>query len=368
MVFDINVTSRCNLACTYCSEGNECGLSTIKSANTEVDVFDLYKFIDKFPDSEQMELFMWGGEPFLNWDYCKEIIYKYIDNPRFSFYFYTNGMYIDRYFDDIKEIWNKLKGQRSRNGRPRLHFQISYDGDPINSIERVDKRGHSVSSKVKENYKLLLDNGMSSSLKSVIVARSFKHIYEAYLDVSSINFNYSPTPDSFSEMTWDEFKPYLDELEAGLQNIAKHIYENNLRPETFAWFTESKKICAAGKGYFSIDLNGDLSPCHGCMYRENDTHKIGNIHELEKDGKDIVQHLKDVSKKYEEAHHYTLDCMNCDALYCLKCPVGCYDKSDKEDYFDRWSDANANWQMCAVFKLSDKYHKALRYALSQKGK
>jgi len=377
MVFDINVTSRCNLACTYCSEGNECGLSSIQSANTQVDVFDLYKFIDKFPEEETFELFFWGGEPMLNWAYCKEVIDHYIDDKRFGFYFYTNGMYIDRYWDDILELHKKTKYQ-NHGGKGRLHFQISYDGDPINEIERIDKKGKTVSWKVKENYEKLRQEGISTSLKSVIVARSFKHIYEAYLDVSAINFNYSPTPDSFSQMTEEEFQPFLDELGEGLKNIAKHIYDNNLPPETFAWFQDSKKLCGAGKGYYSIDLNGDLSPCHGCMYRDTDTHKVGNVNEILADDINIKDYLETVSQAYKEGHHKTNECLSCDALYCLKCPVGCFDKSDKgqsdkandelrftdPEYFEKWSDANANWQMCKVFKLSDKYHKALRYALN----
>lgn len=366
MVFDINVTSRCNLACTYCSEGNECGLSSIKSANTTVDILDFYKFVDKFPQEERFELFFWGGEPFLNWNFCKQIIHQYIDDDRFSFYFYTNGMYIDRYWNDIVEIHNKTRHQRA-GSKGRLHFQISYDGDPINSIERVDKKGHTVSWKVKENYHKLKDNGISTSLKSVIVARSFKHIFEAYLDVSKINFNYSPTPDSFSDMTEEEFQPYLDELNEGLKYIAKYIFDNNLAPETFSWFSNSKKLCGAGKGYFSIDLNGDLSPCHGCMYRETDTHKVGNVYDLMKEEINIKEYLDKVSDEYKKGHNKTNECLNCDVLYCLKCPVGCYDKSEKETYFEKWSDANANWQMCKVFKLADKYNKALRYAISKRG-
>lgn len=362
MVFDINVTSRCNLACTYCSEGNECGLSSIKSANTTVDILDLGNFLDRFPPDENFELFFWGGEPFLNWKYCKEVIYKYIDDNRFSFYFYTNGMYIDRYWDDIVDISKKTKFQ-IKNGKGRLHFQISYDGDPINSIERIDKKGDTVSWKVKENYEKLRKAGISTSLKSVIVARSFKHIYEAYLDVSKINFNYSPTPDSFSDMTEEEFQPYLDELSEGLKHIAKYIYDNNLAPETFSWFSQSKKLCGAGKGYFSIDLNGDLSPCHGCMYRETDTHKVGNLNDIIAKDIDIKAYLDEVSKQYKMGHTKTNECLGCDVLYCLKCPVGCFDKSDKDTYMEKWSDANANWQMCKVFKLADKYHKALRYAL-----
>ena len=34
--FDVNVTSECNLACTYCSEGESCGLSSAFQEPTEM--------------------------------------------------------------------------------------------------------------------------------------------------------------------------------------------------------------------------------------------------------------------------------------------------------------------------------------------
>lgn len=360
MVFDINVTSICNLACTYCSEGESCGLSTEFQANTKIDPMKLYDLVDKLDDKEY-KLFFWGGEPFVNWNYCKQIIDNYIDDQRFQFFFYTNGMYIER---DIKE----LVEYKEKLGKHRLFIQVSYDGDPINGIVRIDKRGRSTSEKVKRGFLLLQEHGINSSLKSVISEENFDKMFEAYLDVTSINFNYNPTPDSFSQLTWEEFQKHIPGLESSLQKISKHIIDNNLKPETFAWFTISKALCKAGVNYTSIDLNGDILPCHGCMYRDNHDHLLGNINTITKDFPNIKEFFAKNSEAYDKGQFIKPECMACDALFCMKCPVGSYVKSTEEDYFSRWSDSTANWQNCQVFKIADKYHKAVRYSLQLKNK
>jgi MoaA/NifB/PqqE/SkfB family radical SAM enzyme len=65
MVIDINVTSTCNLACTYCSEGYECGLSTEFEENTSVTLDNIEEFMAKISDPKK-DVYFWGGEPFVN--------------------------------------------------------------------------------------------------------------------------------------------------------------------------------------------------------------------------------------------------------------------------------------------------------------
>ncbi len=351
MVIDVNVTSTCNLACTYCSEGFECGLSTQFEENTSITLDDLTNYMNKIKDPKK-DIFFWGGEPFVNFDFCKGVMNRYKDDKNVTFFFYTNGVYLKKYMKELVEFDKKL-------GHDRLRFQVSYDGAAVNNITRPDKKGNSSTKLVRTNYLLAKDAGLNIGLKSVITAENFKYIYESFRDVIAMDQNYAPTPDLYSQLTEEELAPRLDELKEGLQKIARYIYSNQLRPEKFGWFQNSRALCSSGINYASIDLTGDISPCHGCMYKESEDHVMGNIFD---EDLDFDKLLKDNSDMYREARVEPLLCQSCDAMFCMKCNAASYEKSDKEEYIDRWNDHGANWQVCKVFKQNEVIHHSLRSA------
>ena len=103
MIFDINTTSVCNLGCLYCSEGKNPNMpdkSRILNSKTKVTIQDLDLLVnqvfEKDPKDDIVFAF-WGGEPFLNFDFCKEVMYHFKDNNKISFLFYSNGFYIEKY-------------------------------------------------------------------------------------------------------------------------------------------------------------------------------------------------------------------------------------------------------------------------------
>lgn len=355
IVIDINVTSTCNLACTYCSEGFECGLSTEYEENTSVTLDNIEEFMNRIPNPKK-QIFFWGGEPFVNYEFCRGVMEKYKADPNYSFFFYTNGVYMKKYLKDLVRLNEEL-------GPGRLKFQISYDGKAVNDLTRIDKKGDPSSALVKANYIAAKKAGLDMRLKSVLTAQHFHLIYEAFLDVIELDDNYAPTPDLYSQLEGEEFNERLAALKEGLAKIAKHIYTHKLPPEKFGWFRQSRALCSAGINYVSIDLNGDISPCHGCMYKESHAHVMGNIRTV----KDIDALIKEKTELYRDAlKNQPLDCINCDSQFCMKCNAATFEKSDKETYIEKWSDHTSNWQVCKVFKTNEVVHYALRSALKQK--
>jgi len=198
-------------------------------------------------------------------------------------------------------------------------------------------------------------------MKSVLTADNFHLIYPAFRDVIELDENYFPTPDMYSQLSWQEFEPRLEELKAGLMKIANYIYINKLPPEVFGWFQQSRALCASGINYMSVDLNGDISPCHGCMYKDSHDHVMGNIHDA---GINIAELIETKSAMYQSSlKDQPLDCQNCDSQFCMKCNAATYEKSEHENYLDKWTDHTANWQVCKVFKTNEVVHHALRVAL-----
>ena len=374
MQLDINVTSTCNLGCLYCSEGhnpNEPDLSVIENSKTNVPKEDIIKLVQNVHSEkpeEPVNIAFWGGEPMMNMQYCTELMLHFKDDKRVSFFFYTNGMYIKKNKEKLNSINSLLDG--------RLEIQVSYDGKAVNDVERLTKQGKSTSEEVKESFSILQEIGIKSSVKSTITPRTFKYIFEAYLDVISMGSNYFPTPDSYED--YDNPDEHYVDLIKGLQKIAKHIYDNGLDPETFGWFQQSRALCQAGVNYFAVNLDGDLSPCHGTMYEDSGAHIVGNISDA-----DVMQEMEEATVLYSGLmQHMNDDCNACESLFCMKCPAGAFSVPStiaaaehkgqdfvngflSDEYDLRWTTKNIN--MCTVFKINDKIHKSLLYSI-QKGK
>ena len=384
MVLDINVTSTCNLGCKYCSEGHNPDmpdLAKIENSKTDVKTQNIIDFIQRVHETKPNEEFtisFWGGEPMMNMNYCIDLMAYYANNKNIKFFFYTNGMYIEKYKESIKNI-NTLLG-KTEQGENRLKIQISYDGKAINDIERVTKSNKSTSDEVKKAYAILGDIQVERAIKSTITPRTFKYIYEAFLDVISIpgNMNYFPTPDTYSDYDSETTEEYLEDLKNGLKNIAKYIYQNKLSADTFGWFRNSRALCQAGVNYFSVNLDGAMSPCHGTMYAEYNDHEITSIFD-----ENIVETLDKATEKYKTLVNYMNDdCVSCTSLFCMKCPAGSYNlestkntaqwknsdftnnPNNLNEYELKWTTKNIN--LCHVFKLNDIIHKSLLAATKQK--
>ena len=349
---DLNITSICNLACTYCSEGNECGLSSLYLKNTQIKVEDIINNVVKDPGEKQINF--WGGEPLINWDYCKSIMDGFIDNKDVKFFYYTNGTLIKDHIEEIIEYNQKLPG--------RFKMQISFDGKYLTNHIRVDKSGNGTTERVIEGYNLLKEKGIDTSLKSVISADGFPYLYDSFLTVFKLQGNYNPTPDLYSDLNFEEFQESLIVLGEQLEMIMQYIYKHNLKPDTFSWFRHSRATCSVGANIVGVDLTGDLYPCHGCFYEGRDEYKIGKFEDFESDKLDKVR------EKFKNMNlHKPMECQVCNVNFCMKCQAANLTKSKKETFEEKWTDYQSNWQVCQLFKFVDRYNKTIRYAMQEKG-
>ena len=337
---DINVTSICNLACTYCSEGVECGLSSLYLKNSQVKVETLIERLSKDKDTSQINF--WGGEPFINWNYCKAIMDGFGD--RFTYFFYTNGILIPDFIDEIKEYAKKLN----------VIIQISYDGRHLTDTIRVDKTGKGTSERVENAYKLLKENGIKTSLKSVISSEGFPYLFESFKDLYDLQGYYNPTPDLYSELNWDEFQDSLKVLEVELKKIMQYIYQHNLEPKSFSWFGNSRAICSAGEGILAVDLTGEVFPCHGAMYEGRDEYKVGEVNDF---GTEKIQNVRNEFKNLNKALPF--ECQTCTVKFCMKCQAANLSKSQGHTFQEKWNDYQSNWQVCQLFKFNDKFNQTI---------
>jgi len=329
--------------------------------NTGVKVEDLINKLSKDP-SKHKTINFWGGEPLVNFDFCKAIIDGFKHDKSFSFFFYTNGMYVPQYIEQLK-AWNEEFGKEvDADGHERLYLQISYDGKHLTDTIRIDKNGNGTAERVEAGYNLLKENGIATSLKAVISSEGFPYLYDSFKSLYDLQGFYSPTPDLWSERNAEEYEGDLQVLEKELEKIASFIYANDLDPEVFSWFSKSRAMCSTGESMLSIDLDGGIYPCHAGMYGESEEHKIGHIDDWEDVRENVMPKFKETNS------HLPLECMTCDVNYCMKCQIANFAKSEKETYEEKFTDYQANWQVCLLFKRVDKFNKTIRYAMSTKEK
>lgn len=378
MTIDINVTSTCNLGCKYCSEGHNPempDLAKIENSKTDVKTEHIIDFIARAKARNPQERFtiaFWGGEPMMNMKYCMDIMIYYRDDITINFFFYTNGFYIKRYREEIKNIHNLL-------GHNRVEIQVSYDGKAVNDVERLTKQNQSTVEQVKEGFAILQELGIKSSFKSTVTPRTFKHMYESFVDIITTPgaLTYFPTPESFTDYDPETEEEYFNDLRENLMKIANYIYQHKLPANSFGWFRNNKDLCSTGINYYGINLDGKMSPCHATMYDDYDDHEIGDLRD-----EDIFEKLDNMSNKFKGLlNHMNDDCVGCESLFCMKCPAGSYklpstietvkhkmsdftqNKFGLSEYDLKWTTKNIN--MCRVFKMNDIIYKALLAATQQ---
>jgi uncharacterized protein len=348
---DINTTKNCNLRCNYCYEVKN---DLIRNKAYE-DPEAFIKFCDDFMETEYfkkeygtLNINFWGGEPTMNKPLFNQIVSHYLEDDRVKMFMFSNGFHIDEYYLDMFAELQKIKIQ----GEPKFVIQISYDGAIIHDIDRVDIKGAGSSERVKQTINNLKERGIFYVIKSTIAPENFKHLFEAYMDVTPHQLpgqNYFPTIDL--HLTFEEgdesYKQYGPDLYDQLVKIAAHEKKNGLNQ--FAFFRGTKALCAAGAHMLAIDTNGNMLPCHGALYSDYDEHLIGNVSD-----EDAVQKVINKAEWYKTFwRNQPEECKNCTNSFCNRCNVVKFEHSKKDTYEEKWSDHTCQPYQCYYFDIID---------------
>jgi len=357
--FEVTLTEGCNWNCEYCFEGNV--KKTSKKNRLTENPQVLLNTIDKILNGkwfkekfDRMNIDFWGGEPTLNLPLMKIILDHYENDERVSFFLYTNGSRINKLIPLIQDLKDK-----PALSKEKILVQISYDGNPIHDMRRLDCAGNATSNIAKKAMGALFSHQIPFHLKSTLMPKDFIHMPEAWDDINELRkmygnrVNYSPTIDYF---TVDFNEQYYKDLEQSLLKIAKKELENNKTVEnfTFAWFgRENKVACGSGKYMCAVDINGNVHFCHGCIY--GDHMRFANIYKDDKIFKGIARNNEMLKDSV-----YDLECEKCVATTCLRCNYLKYLNSKKSKFIDRFYDFKSQPDLCKYYQLAGKIDRAVR--------
>ncbi|WP_408098557.1 radical SAM protein [Peredibacter sp. HCB2-198] len=360
---EITTTALCDLSCTYCFEGEK-----VDKRRLDNDLPVIFKRIDSLLENKEwfqhhydmLNISFWGGEPTLNPKFIIEIMNKYKDEDRIDFHLYTNAFNIH----NMNKILDNVDTSK-------LHIQVSYDGKLINDKYRITKNKTITSNQVLNNLYLIAQRGVSVNVKSTLPIENMETLSSTWLEfrdiqsmLSKVNpklrVNYAPTIDYVTKVSKEEKDSALKVFREEFLKIAKYeieFFKQNGR-HLCSWFggSDNRKHCSAGMNMAAIDQAGDLFACHGAIYSsKKDELKSTNITD-----DDFVEKLKTFSQGFEKpTSKIAKDCVDCVATTCMMCPVASHEKSEKEDFYDRWLD---NWSnnLCGFFKTFGEIDRAVQ--------
>lgn len=360
---EITTTALCDLGCTYCFEGEKTDKRRLDN-----DLPVIFKRIESLLADEEwfqkhydgLNISFWGGEPTLNPMFIVEIMNKYKDHENVHFHIYTNAFNVNN--------MNKVVDNVDTS---RLQVQVSYDGKLLNDRYRVTKNNMPTSNQVINNLYVLAKKGVQVSMKSTLPIENmelmssswseFREIQDILWKIDpKINISYSPTIDYVTKVSKEDKDKALTVFRQEFIKIAQQeveFYKAHNR-HLCSWFggNDHRKHCSAGLSMAAIDQAGDIYACHGAIYSDNKKEMQSSTINDE----DFVKNLAAFSRKFEEPVSRTAkECRDCVATTCMMCPVSSFDKSEKEDYFDKWTD---NWSnnLCGFFKTFGEIDRAVQ--------
>ncbi|RLA76993.1 MAG: hypothetical protein DRG78_18035, partial [Epsilonproteobacteria bacterium] len=131
-------------------------------------------------------------------------------------------------------------------------------------------------------------------------------------------------------------------------------YKKNNK-HVWKWFEADRvSTCSAGANISNVDIDGNMSICHGALYSDDKKDMIfGNIKD-----KDITQKVLDTHYKFtDNMDNRDVECQTCIATVCYQCPVVNYSHSDKND-MDRYHDTKTD--LCEIYKVFGKISRTVK--------
>ncbi|HFL3558230.1 TPA: radical SAM protein [Clostridioides difficile] len=298
MNFNIIVTSKCNLRCNYCYEGNEKAQKdmSINLANKTVEF--IINTLNKLDDIDRRNRVVFhGGEPMLNFELIKFIktkLEKELEKKYIIDYMTTiNGTIInDKIIDFIK--------------KNNISLSISIDGmKSIHDENRVYHDGTGSYNIMKKNLYLLKENGIIPRARMTYQSSNIDKLYENIVDISKLGFEVCVPVADFYDTGWSDEKITL--LENQMDKIISDKNLNDMRVSIVNKniLCRQKSDCFGGFTTITISENGDLYPCLFTLGERKFI--IGNI----LNGNGINQDkLKSI---FKEIANEPNECNNCNA-------------------------------------------------------
>ena len=316
----LNVAHDCNLRCEYCFAakgdfGRGRMLMPLEIGKKAIDFL-----IEQSGTRHHLEVDFFGGEPLMNFDVVKEIVFyarslEEEHNKKFRFTITTNGLLltddkIDFINQEMSNVVLSLDGRKEVNDRLRVtpNAKGSYDVIVPRYQKLVALRGD------KDYYV----RGTFTK-HNLDFTNDVMHMAELGFDqvsiepvVSDIKLDYSIKQEDLTRVfeEYDILSKELIHLKKGGSKL--NFFHFMLDLDQGPCAIKRLRGCGCGNEYVAVTPEGDIFPCH--QFVGNDDWKIGNLNK--------GTFSLSAKKKFSQANVYTkTECKNCWAKFY--CSGGC---------------------------------------------
>jgi uncharacterized protein len=317
----LNVSSSCNLSCSYCyaARGSFQGAQP-EPMQWEIARAAIEKLLCGADPTAPVTVGFLGGEPFVN----RRLVHRAVEHAaaegkrrgldvRFSVT--TNGTLLTE--DDVELL-----------RKHRFAVTVSVDGgEQIQNQQRPSPARHSYDLLVAATRSLLANPGAAVIAARATVTRGDLNLRERFEAIVSLGFRevgFAPLRAANAGTLRNEDWPkYLDALvEISKSELERAYNEDSIRLTNFAVALKqlyrgacSPYPCGAGGGYFSVAANGDWYACHRAI--GSPTFRIGDNEGLDPQRR----------REFLDARHVHAQpaCRQCWARYL--CSGGCHQEA-----------------------------------------
>ena len=258
--FNIWVTEKCNLCCTYCYEGKKRCIDM----NDEV-IGKTVSFIQKNMEQNKSNMINFhGGEPLLAIDSILKIISSCNTLGRFSYSLTTNGTVLNEH------ILDELK-------KNNVYISLSIDGTKeVHDLNRKKHDGSGTYEYAIEALEALQERDIDVRVRMTVTPDTASSLYESVMDIANLNAKTIVAMIDLYDKRWTD--ELLDTLQEQLVMIYTALKDND--KTEFSFYSDIKKrtkkgLCDGGITNFNISADGKLYPC-SCMVNDAE-HIIGSV-------------------------------------------------------------------------------------------
>lgn len=283
-VMDLMLTSKCNMRCKYCFEA--------KKIQKNLEFEEIKPYLDQ---NGSAVFFLFGGEPFMNSEFLKEI-YDYIENTDIpsgikdtihasTRKIITNGTLTEKYVELIKKY--------------NLNLQISLDGPKeVHDLNRIKPNGEGSWDKVMDNiYNICLKHKIKFSIHGVITKETLPKLYDISKFFFEKNYEFRGKEKAIGDLKINQHQIIFEEdytdtdIDVVLSEIIRFcdylwyhpkLTQEEKRKSIYNYLTKQGGVCGAGTALMAVDHNLDIYPCHrqaDNSVLDKETAKLGKIYE-----------------------------------------------------------------------------------------
>jgi uncharacterized protein len=300
MNFNLVVTSKCNLGCKYCYEGEEKKGIDMNKFIADKSIGFIYEKLNSSEDNKvkKHKIIFHGGEPLLNIKvikYIKEKIDLTIGKEYIIQYEMTsNGTIFNK---DIKDFIQNND----------INLSISIDGiEEVHDRNRKFKNGKGSFDIAVTNLKKFL-NITGVRVRMTISSDNANYLHEGIKLLSDIGVKTIVPIQNFYDSNWTDEN--ISNLNHNIEKLIDEFYKDeNIVISTIdeESLLSSRGDCFGGISTFTIGETGDVYPCLFCL--NNDDFIIGNI--VNNDIKHIDKNARNLL--FERYKSNNCECDTCD--------------------------------------------------------